>query len=269
MLWVYLSFVSVAVHCGHPLCDLVQSRDMSKVKKIGQHLTFSGWKCIEGTHDEIEEEACDTWSNLECSMGRVVGIALAELNLTGTIPTSLGSLTKLKFLDLGGNKFEGEIPTSLGDLGRLTSLVLSNNRLFGSIPPELSKLKSLKSLYLSNNLLTGTLPASLSSIRKMQWLAISQNRLTGTIPQSYSVFLDSTMELHENLLTGVIPLQLCNALNMYTFKNKDLDNHCPGHCATSGDCDPDGIHHKKYHGTRNNSYSLTGHTSTNNFLFLV
>lgn len=207
-----------------------------------------GWKCIDGTKEEIERDACDSWTNLECSMGNVIGISLSSTELTGYIPSSVGLMTKLRYLHLDGNNFQGTIPTLLGDLARINHLTLSNNQLSGSIPSELSKLKNLKSLYLSHNRLTGTLPPSLSSIQKIEIFAVSNNSITGSIPDSYAVFVDRTLEFHENHLTGVIPVELCNAYNMYTFHNRDLINECSVFCAATGECDPEGIYHDKYHG---------------------
>eukprot|EP00658_Telonema_sp_P-2_P074835 TRINITY_DN6413_c0_g1_i1.p1 TRINITY_DN6413_c0_g1~~TRINITY_DN6413_c0_g1_i1.p1 ORF type:complete len:138 (+),score=20.24 TRINITY_DN6413_c0_g1_i1:313-726(+) len=55
---------------------------------------------------------------------------------------------------LGGNRFSGTIPSSLGRLDKLRRLALHENRLSGSIPAELSELTSMTDLYLHANSLT-------------------------------------------------------------------------------------------------------------------
>eukprot|EP00245_Coleochaete_scutata_P015287 TRINITY_DN6749_c0_g1_i5.p3 TRINITY_DN6749_c0_g1~~TRINITY_DN6749_c0_g1_i5.p3 ORF type:complete len:120 (+),score=11.30 TRINITY_DN6749_c0_g1_i5:195-554(+) len=61
-----------------------------------------------------------TW--VTCSTdGDVTRLDLSGNSLTGSIPESLGSLTKLTFLDLGSNKLTGSIPNSLGALSNLLS----------------------------------------------------------------------------------------------------------------------------------------------------
>jgi len=54
--------------------------------------------------------------------------------LTGTLPTQLGSLTKLVHLRLPGNRLTGAIPTQLGSLAKLRTLALFGNTLTGCIP---------------------------------------------------------------------------------------------------------------------------------------
>ncbi|PON87592.1 LRR domain containing protein [Trema orientale] len=64
-------------------------------------------------------------------------------NLTGDIPSWLGSLPKLAFLSLRGNGFSVE------------TIRLTDNQLSGSIPKEFGNLKLLKELYLDSNKIEG------------------------------------------------------------------------------------------------------------------
>ena len=59
---------------------------------------------------------------------------------------------------LGDNQLTGEIPSELGSLTNLTHLRLDGNQLSGEIPSELGRLMKLEVLYLSGNLLTGCVP---------------------------------------------------------------------------------------------------------------
>jgi hypothetical protein len=78
--------------------------------------------------------------------------------LSGEIPTSLGSLKALKILNISHNNLSGMVPASFGDLESLEGLDLSHNKLSGSIPQSFAKLQELTILDVSNNKLTGKIP---------------------------------------------------------------------------------------------------------------
>ena len=97
--------------------------------------------------------------------GRVTHLELAGNQLSGLIPSSLGSLTNLESLDLGDSQLSGPIPPSLGNLGNLTYLGLYGNQLSGPIPPSLGGLANLTYLALGDNRLSGPIPPSLAVLR--------------------------------------------------------------------------------------------------------
>ena len=110
----------------------------------------------------------------ESSYSTIVTLDFTRCDLTGSLPTQLGSLSRLSILGLGRNDFVGSIPTQLGNLQNLGKydwdiflqssvftvetansasiprfscakvyLGLERNDLIGSIPLELTTLDSL------------------------------------------------------------------------------------------------------------------------------
>lgn len=64
--------------------------------------------------------------------------------LTGTIPTHLGLLKGLEYLDLSFNNLKGTIPTELGLLENLRYLALGGNKLTGKTPIQVCNLQCLE-----------------------------------------------------------------------------------------------------------------------------
>ena len=118
--------------------------------------------------------------------GRVIGLWLDNNQLSGSIPSELGKLTKLEWLYLWGNQLSGNIPSELGNLTNLKTLSLDSNQLSGSIPPELGNLTKLESLSLWGNELSGNIPSELGNLTNLTWLSLSHNQLSGSIPQTFT-----------------------------------------------------------------------------------
>ena len=95
---------------------------------------------------------CDTATE-SSTYASVIFIYLPQRRLTGTLPSSIGNLTSLSYVDLGANSLTGTIPSSVGSLTSLSQLFLDNNQLTGTIPSTLNNLY-LAYLVLSYNYLT-------------------------------------------------------------------------------------------------------------------
>ena len=150
--------------------------------------------------------------------GRVTGLLLKGNNLTGTIPSELGSLSSLTELNLRGNQLSGEIPPVLGGLTNLTLLELSLNRLSGGIPPELGGLSNLTGLYLGYNQWSGEIPPELGKLSNLTVLALDGNRLSGEIPPELGSLSNLTgLALDRNRLTGSLPMSLTRLTGLERF----------------------------------------------------
>jgi hypothetical protein len=194
--------------------------------------------------------------------GRVVQIELSDSGLSGSIPDSIGCLTKmldcnfrgnrltgqipssfcqcsaLGELDLGFNELNGGIPVEIGFLTQLNALFLQNNHLQGEIPwmvlAAMVQQRALRRIYLSNNRFqVQQLPAILSSMTNLEGLALSTLGFTGTIP---AVWADTThldyLGLSGNSLSGSLPTRWPASLRTLLVR----DN--PGEWAPSVVIDP-------------------------------
>jgi Leucine-rich repeat (LRR) protein len=131
----------------------------------------------------IDPCACNHEKNyVICNNASITQIHVERVNLTGTIPSNIGVLSRLVYLALAFNRITGSLPSEISSLAKLTHLNLGANRISGSIPPELSKLQSLNLLWLDNNTLTGPIPSTLIEMPNLAGLLLYNNRLSGKLP---------------------------------------------------------------------------------------
>ena len=138
--------------------------------------------------------------------GRVTRLSLPSNGLSGSLPSKLGELTKLAWLDLNGNSLTGTIPSELGSLTRLSSLYLNDNQLSGSLPSQLGLLMEANYVDLNGNNLSGSLPLELRTMTSLGVLVLNGNSFTGNFP-TFLTSIDSLkgLYLEGSTLTGCIP----------------------------------------------------------------
>ena len=189
---------------------------------------LSAWDTLAGTAtlDWSADLLIENWDGVTVSgtPPRVTSLGLQHLQLTGTIPAELGSLTNLTHLYLYRNQLSGKIPSELGSLTNLLRLNLSGNQLSGEIPAELGSLTNLTYLRLHENQLSGKIPAELGSLTNLETLALGGNQLSGEIPAELGSLTNlEALFLGVNQLSGEIPAELGNLTNlthMYLQENR-------------------------------------------------
>ncbi|PIN03852.1 Leucine-rich repeat protein [Handroanthus impetiginosus] len=186
------------------------------------------------------------WTGIRCNtIGSISQIDLSDANLSGTIENlDFNSFPNLASLYLNGNRFNGSIPSSIGSLSRLVFLDLSNNSLEGSIPPEIGNLTEIQYISLYKNSLAGEIPYQISNFRKVEYLnfgsnyletpdwsripsfpflkhlSLFSNKLQLGFPRFISGCLNLTfLDLSWNHLTGPVPESLFNNLVKLEYLN--------------------------------------------------
>ncbi len=170
------------------------------------------------------------WPGPVVTAGRVTYLSLANANLTGTIPASIGDLTELTKLNFNNNNLTGPIPAAIGNLTALIELDLRLNELSGSIPSTVGNWTSLTWLYLGGNQLTGSIPPEIGSLTGLTYLWLFDNQLSGTIPAEIGGCSSLTsLYLYNNKLEGAVPyevtsLSLLKDFYVYDNRLEDLPN---------------------------------------------
>ncbi|KAL3682164.1 hypothetical protein R1sor_000186 [Riccia sorocarpa] len=195
--------------------------------------------------DEVAKEATELLAQQKRLSVRSRLKALEVLYLqgnefTGSIPPSLGSLTKLRDLRIGGTSYfnvsagvfidlklssignlyikgtriTGPIPSTLGNAKMLIDLQLDFNSLTGPLPPSLSQ-TNLNILKVKDNQISGGIPASYGNLKNLTRFEAQRNKLTAPIPRELSNFRfpsAGVLDLSDNMITGPIPYDLALAL---------------------------------------------------------
>jgi len=148
----------------------------------------AGWTSTTGW--KLETNPC-IWSGVTCLGVNVVQLNIANNNLTGSIPSTIGNLTQLTALFLSNNFLVGSIPPAIGNLTQLEGLWLGNNSLISSIPSEVGSLSLLKYLDLKRNKLSGDIPPSLTNLNlwPTNGLDLNNNCLNTNVTQTISDYI--------------------------------------------------------------------------------
>ncbi|KAJ9678536.1 hypothetical protein PVL29_020659 [Vitis rotundifolia] len=191
---------------------------------------------------------------------------LGDNRLNGTLPTSIGHLTKLRWLDIGSNSLQGNISEAhLLHLSQLYQLDLSSNSLtfnisLGWVPPfQLTRLrltscklgprfpswlrtqKQLLQLDISTSDISDVIPHWFWNLTShIYFFNISNNQITGTLPNLSSKFDQPLyMDMSSNYLEGSISelpsdlsyASLCTVANTYLvyldLSNNSLSGELP------------------------------------------
>lgn len=206
---------------------------------IGNCVTSDAYPKVESWKLKGGSNECCAWDGVECDKqtGYVISLHLSKSCLHGSIShnSSLFHLVHLRRLDLSLNDLStSRIPSTMGDLSQLTYLNLSFSGFYDQIPFELSKLFSLTSLDLSRNPLEIQRPSLnnlLQNLTSLRELDLSYINISSTVPDVLANLSSLTSlklqlcELHGKFPTNIFTLQKLQVLDLtYNF---DLSGQLP------------------------------------------
>jgi hypothetical protein len=120
-------------------------------------------------------------------MRGLVWVQLSNNGLTGPLPKSWGTMTRLQQVNAYDNQLTGTLPESWAGAESLAYLGVGSNRLRGPLPDSWGRLKGLKVCDLYQNDLSGTLPASWGDLAVLEIFGLAGNAgLSGTLPCAWS-----------------------------------------------------------------------------------
>jgi len=182
-----------------------------------------------------------------CNKHKLWILDLSYNRITGMLPKKIGSLSRLKYLNLEGNSLEGNINeshlTNLSNLKalflnynsvsltisrswvppfRLTFLMLASCKLGSSFPSWLKTQKSLLELDISDAGITDYVPEWIwNNSQYMLFMNMSHNNLRGTIPNfSFKLPQNPAIFLNSNQFEGGVPSFLLQASHLMLSENK-------------------------------------------------
>lgn len=169
------------------------------------------------------------WHGIQCVNGRVTGIILESMGISGEIKTdALANLTELSLLSFKNNSVSGNL-MDFANNPKLRKIDLSDNKFQDQIPSSLLYLHSLESLLLQENNLTGPIPGFNQS--SLKTFNVSQNNLSGPIPETKTLqSFGLSSYLGNEKLCGPPTRSLCNttiALSQSKSENLGIKSDGP------------------------------------------
>uniref|UniRef100_A0A2N9FES1 non-specific serine/threonine protein kinase n=1 Tax=Fagus sylvatica TaxID=28930 RepID=A0A2N9FES1_FAGSY len=164
--------------------------------------------CVLEGWNYYDETPC-SWKGVTCAYAqnnypRVIGLALQNSQLLGSIPANLGMIEHLQRLNLSNNSLNGSLPSSLFNSTQLQFLDLSRNLISGELPETIGHLQSLQFLNLSDNALAGNVPKNLTSLSNLTVVSLKSNYFSGSLPSGFEFV--QVLDLSWNLINGSLPL---------------------------------------------------------------
>ena len=132
MFLLILIIATVSLACNMP------SQQYNALYELYTSTNGTGWskKCnnwVFSLTNPNYSAPCNGWYGVYCnSQCNVIQLNISSCNLVGTIPSQLGSLTKMLYLDLDYNILTGTIPPQLCSMVSLQQLNIFSNNLTGT-----------------------------------------------------------------------------------------------------------------------------------------
>ncbi|KAH9722895.1 protein kinase domain-containing protein [Citrus sinensis] len=136
-------------------------------------------------------------------------------SIKGHIPRCFESLTALRELYLGSNKFTSGVPSSIWSLQYILKIDLSSNSFSGSLLSNIENLKVLTYLDLSRNKLSGDIPEAIGDLKDLASLSLAG---------SFGIVYKGILSDGNNVAIKVFKLQLGRAFRSFDSECEVLRN---------------------------------------------
>jgi Leucine-rich repeat (LRR) protein len=157
---------------------------------------------------DLDYEKFSTMTNLR-------EMVLANNQIVGQVPSSLGKLTKLEYLNVAQNLLTGFFPWTAFPESKLSRLIMTDNLFAGQLPLDIFRFTALKVLNFDRNHLSGMIPLGIGGSTSLEELHIAGNEFTGTLPASLgNLAILSVFDVSDNNLDGQLPDALSNFSNL-------------------------------------------------------
>ena len=163
-------------------------------------------------------------------MNKLSELYLYKNELIGLIPSSLGHLTNLLYLDLNSNKINGSIPLEIDHMKNLDQLYLNDNDIFGPIPLTIGNLTNLQTFSLDRNKINVSIPGEIANCFLLKTVTFSHNNLNGFIPQSIGhLYSLESLSLSWNQISGSILEEIigCSILKYLSLSHNYFNGSVP------------------------------------------
>ena len=186
--------------------DVIESSIVQRYILAVFFYSTNGEEWGKNEHWLTKTEQCK-WYGVSCHNfdGVVSKLNLSSNNLYGSLPTEIGELKGLEYIELSYNELNGIFPLEIVKLQNLRAINLSNNIFQGTIPPRIKHIKLLNEFMLSSNQFTGTLPSEIGKLTEIEILELSNNSFTGAIVDAiHDLTKLKNLNVSSNLFRGEV-----------------------------------------------------------------
>ncbi|RHN44215.1 putative leucine-rich repeat-containing, plant-type, leucine-rich repeat domain, L [Medicago truncatula] len=254
-IFLYSIFSFTFTTCFHqiqPKCHQYESQALLQLKQgfVINNLASANLLSYPKTASWNSSTDCCSWDGIKCHehTDHVIHIDLSSSQLYGTMDanSSLFRLVHLRLLDLFDNDFNySQIPSKIGELSQLKYLNLSISLFSGEIPQQFSQLSKLLSLDLGFRAIvrpkgstSNLLQLKLSSLRsiiqnstKIEILFLSYVTISSTLPDTLTNLTSlKALSLYNSELYGEFPVGVFHLPNLELLDlgyNSNLNGSLP------------------------------------------